>query len=59
MKETGDLSKEDNQFDMYRKRMMLAYKFRPNPLVCCFSTWYDSCSVYIEDCEVMMVVWLS
>lgn len=32
VKETGDLSKEDNQFDMYRKRMMLAYRFRPNPL---------------------------
>lgn len=23
---------DDNEFDQYRKRMMLAYKFRPNPL---------------------------
>jgi hypothetical protein len=28
------LSKEDDEFDAYRKRMMLAYRFRPNPLVC-------------------------
>lgn len=24
---------EDNEYDAYRKRMMLAYRFRPNPLV--------------------------
>lgn len=23
----------DNEYDAYRKRMMLAYRFRPNPLV--------------------------
>lgn len=23
----------DSEYDMYRKRMMLAYRFRPNPLV--------------------------
>uniref|UniRef100_A0A8D8TQA8 SURP and G-patch domain-containing protein 1 n=2 Tax=Cacopsylla melanoneura TaxID=428564 RepID=A0A8D8TQA8_9HEMI len=28
----ADLSGEDNEFDAYRKRMMLAYRFRPNPL---------------------------
>ena len=28
------LSKDDDEFDAYRKRMMLAYRFRPNPLVC-------------------------
>ena len=28
-----DLGKEDNEYDAYRKRMMLAYRFRPNPLV--------------------------
>lgn len=28
-----DVGKEDDEFDLYRKRMMLAYKFRPNPLV--------------------------
>ena len=28
-----DLSANDDEFDAYRKRMMLAYRFRPNPLV--------------------------
>ena len=27
------LNKEDDEFEAYRKRMMLAYRFRPNPLV--------------------------
>jgi hypothetical protein len=27
----------DDEFDTYRKRMMMAYKFRPNPLVSLFS----------------------
>lgn len=26
------VDKVDNEFDLYRKRMMLAYKYRPNPL---------------------------
>ncbi len=29
-----DVGEEDDEFDAYRKRMMLAYRFRPNPLVC-------------------------
>lgn len=29
----GEVSSEDDTFDTYRKRMMLAYRFRPNPLV--------------------------
>lgn len=29
-----NLEKDDDEFDAYRKRMMLAYRFRPNPLVC-------------------------
>ena len=28
-----DIKNEDDEFDLYRKRMQLAYKFRPNPLV--------------------------
>ena len=28
-----ELSKEDDEYEAYRKRMMLAYRFRPNPLV--------------------------
>ena len=31
---TGDVDEDDDEFDQYRKRMMLAYRFRPNPLVC-------------------------
>ena len=27
-----DLTSNDNEYDAYRKRMMLAYRFRPNPL---------------------------
>ena len=29
----SELNRNDNEFQMYRKRMMLAYRFRPNPLV--------------------------
>ena len=29
----GEIQQEDDEFDLYRKRMMLAYRFRPNPLV--------------------------
>ncbi len=29
----GELNMDDSAFDTYRKRMMLAYRFRPNPLV--------------------------
>ncbi|OQR73200.1 SURP and G-patch domain-containing protein 1-like [Tropilaelaps mercedesae] len=28
----GDLTAEDDEYEAYRKRMMLAYRFRPNPL---------------------------
>ena len=33
MEPSGEVSNADNEFDTYRKRMMLAYRFRPNPLV--------------------------
>lgn len=29
----GEINRDDDEFDLYRKRMMLAYRFRPNPLV--------------------------
>lgn len=29
---THEVAEGDNEFDQYRKRMMLAYRFRPNPL---------------------------
>jgi len=28
----GEVDEEDDEFETYRKRMMLAYRFRPNPL---------------------------
>lgn len=37
----AELSKGDDEYDAFRKRMMLAYRFRPNPLVTyllCFLT---------------------
>ena len=30
---SGQAELEDDEFDQYRKRMMLAYRFRPNPMV--------------------------
>ncbi|XP_061164244.1 SURP and G-patch domain-containing protein 1-like [Saccostrea echinata] len=32
MERPAVLDKDDDEFDAYRKRMMLAYRFRPNPL---------------------------
>ena len=34
----GEVGEGDDEFDQYRKRMMLAYRFRPNPMVCLFFT---------------------
>ena len=31
--EVHSLEAGDDEFDAYRKRMMMAYRFRPNPLV--------------------------
>lgn len=37
----GEIETDDDEFDLYRKRMMLAYKFRPNPLVRkCYNLFY-------------------
>lgn len=33
MDRPDDVSQQDDEYDAYRKRMMLAYRFRPNPLV--------------------------
>ena len=29
----GQLTEDEDEFSTYRKRMMLSYKFRPNPMV--------------------------
>lgn len=29
----ANLTKDDDEYEAFRKRMMLAYRFRPNPLV--------------------------
>ena len=33
VEQPAEVEKEDDMFEVYRKRMMLAYRFRPNPLV--------------------------
>jgi len=33
MERPAEPEKDDDEFEAYRKRMMLAYRFRPNPLV--------------------------
>ena len=33
VEQPAEVEKEDDMFEIYRKRMMLAYRFRPNPLV--------------------------
>lgn len=32
VKDTHEVDQKDDEFDQYRKRMMLSYRFRPNPL---------------------------
>lgn len=41
------LEKDDDEFDAYRKRMMLAYRFRPNPLVSFHCNLFLNISMYI------------
>lgn len=41
------LEKDDDEFDAYRKRMMLAYRFRPNPLVSFHCNLFLIISIYI------------
>jgi hypothetical protein len=31
MADPGEVTKDDDMFEQYRKRMQLAYRFRPNP----------------------------
>lgn len=33
-------NENDNEYEIYRKRMMLAYRFRPNPLVSTYFVFY-------------------
>lgn len=42
----AELTKDDDEFDAYRKRMMLAYRFRPNPLVSKYSVYMQMQLVY-------------
>lgn len=39
----AELSKEDDEYEAFRKRMMLAYRFRPNPLVRVSLSPYIAC----------------
>merc|ERR1712045_259867 len=60
-----NLEQGDDEFDAYRKRMMLAYRFRPNPLVSNFwfclvsvtgSKYFDS-KPYLE--KIVLLLWQS
>lgn len=35
-----DIKADDDEYEAYRKRMMLAYRFRPNPLVSVYIYYY-------------------
>lgn len=43
----AELSKSDDEYDAFRKRMMLAYRFRPNPLVILACLCKCLCNQYI------------
>ena len=51
----AEVKKEDNEFDLYRKRMMLAYRFRPNPLVCGLCVC-GVCECVVCECVVCVCV---
>ena len=44
----AEVKKEDDEFDLYRKRMMLAYRFRPNPLVRLVVYYIHACDPWIK-----------
>ena len=44
--ETHAVTQDDDEFDQYRKRMMLAYRFRPNPLNSACPTYALSAAAY-------------
>ena len=48
MKKSHEVEKADDEFDIYRKRMMLAYKFRPNPLVSQSEPFFSMCVIRIQ-----------
>lgn len=50
----AELTKNDDEYDAYRKRMMLAYRFRPNPLVTSIS--YCFLFVIAKFCESQCVI---
>ena len=48
--EVHNLEAGDDEFDAYRKRMMMAYRFRPNPLVIS-KCLIDSNEPWVFPCE--------
>lgn len=60
----AELTKSDDEYDAYRKRMMLAYRFRPNPLVtsvsyCLLFVVSTLCEFEPIYCNVVMFVYKS
>ena len=55
IEKASNLTQEDaeDEFSAYRKRMMLAYRFRPNPLVSSAPSLLPANAVQQSDCDYM------
>ena len=50
------LTGHDDEFDAFRKRMMLAYRFRPNPLVNITSCLHSDLMPSEDACAVVITL---
>lgn len=50
-----EMQSGDNEYDAYRKRMMLAYRFRPNPLVRAISP-QANWPIYLKKKKISLLV---
>lgn len=48
----AELTKNDDEYDAYRKRMMLAYRFRPNPLVKTVAFKCEDLRQFLSPCPI-------
>lgn len=56
--DAGQVKSTDDAFDIYKKRMMLAYRHRPNPLVCLRLVAFSVASVGPENTSLCLCVCL-
>jgi hypothetical protein len=51
----GEVTSEDDIYEQYKKRMMLGYRYRPNPLVYCLPlSAFQECYV-ISVCLILLL----